>query len=288
LEVTQVKILSMSKRGAANLSKLFVLLAVGAVLTVVLGNDGREAGASHTEILASKSSTSPNWASSYVLVVGGDGYGSSPCEDGESDPTTGCLYVWAKNVDNSTGASAFHVEGLYDSSLVNMLTFAHSTVWLGSTGRSVACASPSIQQDPLTGYGEADVNCNTLLPPPPLGPKCPSQCSGLLTYVAFESRDEIGTTVLNMAPGSLMLDTPADPDDATQIPALVRSTTIVVAGCANFLPLGNPDQYVLVGDVLYVVNSYYTPIGDLDGDGNTLVNDILIAVAQYYTACQRE
>ncbi len=263
-----------------------VLGAVFAV-SVLLGQDSVRAGAADTEILPAHSNSSPTYTPSVVLVKGGDATGPSPCSVGESDPTTDCLYFWAKNVNNTTGASAFEVKVTYDASVIHVDTIAHFTTWLGSTQRSVACVVPTVVEDPDTGVGEARITCNTLLPPPPYGPACNNgHCSGQLGLMAFESRGTaMGSTTLNLSQ-SMLVDTPPNPDNAAAIPATVRSVNVVIAKCADFTgSTGSPDGTIRVNDILYVVNQYFTPGGDLDGDGTTRVNDILIGVQQYFADC---
>ena len=55
--------------------------------------------------------------------------------------------------------------------------------------------------------------------------------------------------------------------------------------CADF----NGDNRVLIQDILYVVQRYFTtdPAADLDDDGIVTVNDILIALSQYGITCPR-
>ena len=261
-------------------------------MSILSGKDSQvQAGAANTEIMMGRCPASgcpsiPAYVPSVVLVKGGDGVGPSPCSAGETDGTTDCLYVWAKHVDNATGASAFTVKATYDASLVHVDNITYSTTWLASTGRSVYCPLPDITENPVTGDGEAVVSCNTLLPPPPYGPNCPSHCDGLLAVLAFESTGtDIGSTVLNFSP-SVIADTPPGGGTAVAIPATVRSVNVVVALCADFTgPGGLPDGTIRVNDILYVVNQYFTPVGDLDGDGTTRVSDILIAVNQYFATC---
>jgi hypothetical protein len=253
-------------------------------VSILSGKDSHvEAGAADTEITMGRSTTSPTYVASAVLAKGGNGSGPSPCTAGETDATTDCFYVWAKNVNNTTGAAAFQVKVTYNSNIVHVLTIAHITPWLASTGRSVACSQPTVTE--VGGAGEALASCNTLLPPPPYGPNCPSHCSGQIGLLAFESKDQIGSTTLNFSESKLV-DTPPDPDDAATIPATVRSVNVTVAKCADFTGNGGvPDGTVRIVDILYVVQRYFTPDADLDGDGTTRVADILIAVQQYFKTC---
>lgn len=261
---------------------------LGAVFAVgvFMGQDSVRAGAADTEILPSVSGTSPTYTPSVVLVKGGVYSGDSPCLAGNTDPTKKCLYVWAKNVNNTTGASAFEVKGSYNSSLVRMWTIASYSSWLGSTGRSVTCQPPEIIEDTGTGAGFAGAYCNTFQTVP-LGPMCGNgHCNGLLAILAFQSRGTaMGSTILNFSESDLV-DTPPDPNNALPIPATKRSVNVIVAKCADFTGNGGqPDGAIRVNDILYVVQRYFTPGGDLDGDNQTRVGDILIAVQQYFTNC---
>ncbi len=265
-----------------------VFLSAVFAVSVLMGQDSVRAGAADTEILAGRSGTSPTYAASVVLVKGGVYAGQSPCTAGDTDATKRCIYFWAKNVNNTYGASAFQVKATYNSNLIRAWTIASYSSWLASTGRSVTCLQPTIVEDLSTGAGEATITCNTFLQPPPYGPKCPSQCNGLLGIFAFQSRGTgVGSTILNLSESSLV-DTPPPPWGPTlpAIPATVRSVNVIVAKCADFTGTGGaPDGAVRVNDILYAVQAYFTPGGDLDGDGATRVGDILIAVQQYFASC---
>lgn len=264
-----------------------VFLSAVFAASVLIGQDSGRAGAAHTEILTSISGTQANWKNSMVLIQGSIPGGPSPCAEGEADPTTGCIYVWAKNVDNPTGASAFQVEFDYDSNLVHVGSMASSSAWLASTNRSVSCQQATITE--TAGVGNAVVACNSLNDPPPYGPNCPSHCTGLLATISFESTDNVGQTVLNFSAETALVDTPPDPDDVAPIPATVRSMTVTVAKCADFAGQAGPDGTIRINDILYVVGKYFTPDGDLNNSPpaspNTLVDDILISVNQYFADC---
>jgi hypothetical protein len=260
-------------------AKLLVVLAAVAVVGFVLNRDDIErATASHTEIVLSRSSTQANTLASVVLVNNGEIGGQNPCTENPPDPTTECLWVWAKNVDNTTGASAFEIDFTFNSTLARVHSFIDFTTWLASTGRSISCLDQEVEEDPQTGYGHGTATCNSLLPPPPYG----ATGTGVLAYIALESRGpQVGQFTLDLSNGTQLVDTPPNPDNAVAIPAIVRSINVVVAKCADF----TGDGTIRVNDVLAVLGMYQTPAGDLDGSGNTLINDILIAIAQYFADC---
>lgn len=276
--------MSMARRVLWGALGLGMVLGAMFGVSILSGKDSQvHAGAGNTEITMGRSATSPAYVSALVLAKGGNGSGPSPCTAGEVDATTDCLYVWAKHIDNTTGASAFEVKLTYNSDIVHVLHISSLNAWLGSTGRSVSCVAPTITE--VNGQGEALASCNTLLPPPPYGPNCPSHCDGLLAMLGFESANTIGSTTLNFSLSKLV-DTPPNPNNAIAIPATVRSVSVSVAKCADLTGAsGLPDGTVRVNDILYVVQRYFTPNADLDGDGMTRVSDILIAVQQYFMNC---
>ena len=261
----------MSMRGgmwwAGRLSiVLIVLLAAGWGLQ----HDARPANASHTEILVSDLYTSIHKVDSTVLMVGGP---------------TKYYYVWAKNVDNSTGASAFKVHVNYNSHIAALTTLLPQTGWLASTGRSVSCQQTTINPNPQTGAGEGFVSCNTFLPPPPYGPKCPNQCNGWLGTIAISPMTTVGFTVFDLSLSQLV-DTPPNPENQIEIPATVSSLAVNVAPCADF-PVPVKDGTVRVSDILYIVQRYRSTdmTADMNADGQILVADILIAVREFFQNC---
>ena len=259
-------------------SKVSLFAIVAGLLALTLARDNRPTSASHTEILPSSSNTTATYMSSKILVKGGS-ITATPCNpDVEgTDPRAACLRVWVKNVDNATGASAFQVHGTFSPTGLVVNGASTQTAWLGSTQRSVTCSSPDI------GPGDVLLSCNTLLPPPNYGPKCPSQCTGLLATMGFVSQMEVGVFTVDFSSGTYLVDTPANPSNAAPIPATVRSTQFIVAPCADF----NGDGSVRIADILYVVSKYFTNDipADLTGDGEVRVNDILIAVGEYFFNC---
>lgn len=277
-----MKVLRRVMGGAA---KGIVVVAALAAVVLVLARDSEESvDATSVEIVTSHSDTSPNTLSAAVIMNNGTIGGPSPCAPGENDPTTACLWVWAKKVGvGPNSASAFEVNFTFNATLIHVHTFLDFTTWLASTGRSITCNDQELFQNPTTGEGWGTASCNSLLPPPPYG----ATGNGILAQIAVESRSPaLGSTILNLT-GSALVNTPADPNNQAAIPLVVRSVNIVVAKCADFSPPPNGDDTIRVNDILYVVGKYFTPDGDLNGDLMTRVDDILIAVQQYFVNCSQ-
>src|SRR3990170_2731305 len=113
----------------------------GAVIVVVAAlavtGDSTPTNAVNPEILPSLSAISPTYSTSALLVKGGRiSSGNGPCI-GDTDPTTLCLRIWAKGVNNSTGASAFQIHYQHPTDMLQVSAVNASPTWLGSTGRSV-------------------------------------------------------------------------------------------------------------------------------------------------------
>ena len=251
---------------------------VAAALAVA--RDTAPASAANTEILPSLSGTSPTYQSSVLLVQGGHLALNIPCIPGDNDPTTLCLRIWAKNVNNSTGASAFQVHYTYPADQLMVSAAGTSTAWLASTGRSVGCPAGSFTP------GNGTLTCTSIQLPPPFG----ATGDGIIGTIAVESRNVLGPATFTLASDTFLVDTPAGPNPdgsyGTAIPATVRSINIFVAPCADFT---GGDGRVTVADILYVLNKYHTgdPGADLDGSGMVLVNDVLIAVGEFGALCTR-
>jgi hypothetical protein len=264
---------------------------LGAIVVVVaalaVARDAAPANAVSTEILPSLSNGSPDWASTAMLLTGGsmvDGSGglvdNTPCVPGDTNPTTLCLYVWAKNVSNTTGASAFNVHFTHADDRIAVGALTSVRTWLGSSGRGVLCGAPVLHP------GDDLVVCNTILPPPPYG----ATGSGVLATIALSSKSTVGFTTLDFSGDTYLLDTPPNLI-AAQIPATVRSINLFVAPCADF----TGDGIVRAGDILYVQQRYGTdpsmsrwdPAADLDANGIVKATDILIAQKEYGWNCRR-
>jgi len=251
---------------------------LGAVIVVVAAlavtRDSTPTNAVNPEILPSLSGSSPAYSASALLVKGGHFSFNAPCI-GDTDPTTLCLRIWAKGVNNSTGASAFQAHYTYPADQLTVSTVSASTTWLGSTGRSVTCPAGS------STLGDGTLRCLTMLAPPPFG----ATGDGLLASIAIESTDVTGVASFTLAPDTQLLDTPPNPDDITTIPATIRSINIVVAPCADFDGNGR----VTVADVIYVVQHFHTsdPPADLDGSGSVTAADIILSVKEFAMLCTR-
>lgn len=262
-EVMDVKALAARSRRAAKLSLFAGAIVIAAL---ALARDGHPAAASGAgEIIVSLSETSPTQPSAISLMIG-------------AEPSD--LYVWIKNLNDPTGASAFQVEFTYGSDLLDVNWIYPDTAWLGSTGRSVACLGAGVDPDGVApGVGEAYVACNTLQVPPPYG----AQGTGVLARITVEPGSEVGLSYLDFRGRTFLIDTPPNPDDMAEIVVKNPIINIQIAPCADF----TGDNQVLVADILYVVQRYFTSdlTADLNGDGAVTVADILIAVQQYYQYC---
>jgi hypothetical protein len=257
---------------------LGTIAIVAAALAVA--RDAAPTSATNPEVLPSLSGSSPIYAASALLVRGGHSAGNVPCSPGDSDPTTLCLHIWAKNINNSTGVSAFQVHYTYPADRLVVSATTASTTWLSSTGRSVICPAGTFS------LGEGVLSCNTLLASP-YGPNCPQHCDGILVNIAVESQDVTGSATFTLVAGTndtFLIDTPFSGEPAL-IPITIRSINLYVAPCADF----TGDGHVTVGDILYVVSRFHTsdPGADLDGSGLVLVSDILIAIGEYSMFCTR-
>lgn len=249
--------------------KLVVLGLALALTASLLVRDSRPALASHTEILFSESNTTPTMVNSLVLMVDGP-------------PQT--LYVWAKNVDDPTGAAAFGVEVRYNPTLISVPSIAHDTAWLTSTGRQAICADPVIGPTEDPAVWRALMSCATAFPPPPLGPSCANNhCSGLLGTITIQPGSTVGISPLTLPPDRNFLVATVVSDPPQTIPLTTRSAQIVVAPCADF----DSNNVVSLSDVLLIANRFgaSSPQYDLNGNGLTELQDILIAAAQYGRPC---
>jgi hypothetical protein len=260
--------MKMAVRAALVFARIALVVVAAAVVAVVaVQRDSAPVNASHTEILVSSSRTSLVPISSKVMIQG--------------DPTRTELFVWTKNVDNSTGASAFDVNFTYPTNIIEGHSALAHTDWLESTNRSIACAQSYVDQNLPDGPGEGHASCNSLLPPPPYG----ATGSGLIATIIVSAGPQEGSAPLDLS-NSFLVDTPSNPDNQAEIPLVVRSIQMISSPCADFPP-GQGDGTVRVSDILYVVSKYFTndPDADLDGTNQVTVSDILIAVAQYFEDC---
>jgi hypothetical protein len=69
----------------------------------------------------------------------------------------------------------------------------------------------------------------------------------------------------------------------TNTPTITPTPTPMPWDCADF----NDDGRVTIGDIIFVIQQYFTshPGADFDDDGNVTVTDILIAMSQYLIVC---
>jgi hypothetical protein len=258
-------------------AKVWLAAAMVIAALLAVGRDQTPTHAVNPEILPSLSGLSPTWMSGSILLVkGGHLALNLPCLPGDTDPTTICVHVWAKGVNNSTGASAFQVHYTYPDTMLTVSAADSSATWLSSTGRSAACPAGSFTPGSGTYY------CTTLSAPPPFG----ATGNGILGTIAIESRGVIGPAVVNFSTGdqTYLADTPPDPTNAARIPATVRSLNLYIAPCGD---LSGNDGKVTIADILYVVQHYHSsdPGADLNGSGTVLVDDILIAVGEFGALC---
>lgn len=252
-----MKALAAAFRGVAKFS---LIASAAVIVALALARDGRPAAADGAgEIVISESDTDPTPISSLVLMAGGE-----PLD----------LYVWVKDLVYSGGASAFQVKFSYSGDLVNVTYIYPDIVWLGSTGRSVACLGSGIDNE----LGVAYVACNTLQIPPPYG----AQGTGLLAQITVAPMEEVALTALDFTEDTWLVDTPPNPDDIQQIPVKSPSLTVQLANCADFDGGG-----VRVSDILYIVERYFGSdlTADLNKNGDVTVVDILIGVQEYFQDC---
>lgn len=266
-----------------------VLLA-SAVLAgaAFVGHGTDPAYASHTEILFSKSNTSPTMVASLLFVVGG------PSQT---------VYVWAKNVDDAQGAAAFDVKFTYNHSVATITALTVQSAWLTSTLRQgLACPAPwwalgapyvrAIPDDP-SGLWEGQVSCGTLDPPPtgPAGPSCyNSHCDGLLAIITI-APGALGTTHLDLTWGSRLVDTGTSPPvvDPALIPATRQSLNLSVVRCSDF----DGDTAVTIDDISAIALRFLTAVGspgwnpiyDLDNDLSITIDDISASAMQFLQVC---
>lgn len=135
--------------------------------------------ADHTEILFSASGSALVPTTEFITLANGA-------------PFT--VYVWARNVHEPTGVSAFEVDMAYDNDLIAVTDVAPQSAWLSSTGRTAVCTPDVIGPVPNSDLWHADTSCSTLLPPPPLGP----QGSGLIATITIQPGPTTGVVDLDL------------------------------------------------------------------------------------------
>lgn len=300
-EVTEVATLAGVIRRAAKVS---LLVAAAAMVTLVLARDARPAaGAATTQIIISKSNTAPDPVTSLVF------YRDGP-------PVN--LYVWAKDVKDNLGAASFEVYFTYNNDLLQVTALTQNTTWLASTGRQVNCTPPwwatappyvhpTDDPDDPAWQWEGQVGCETLDgSPPPFGPMCPGQCTGLLASLTVQPRSPqppVNTTLNFAVPSgnpivtyrTWIFDTGyfagGPVTEPSEIQASVPNINVNIVKCANFDGIGPVD---LFNDILGVIARWnmrssdpgWNPIYDLDSNGAIdLFNDILGTIVQWNMEC---
>jgi hypothetical protein len=260
-----------------------VLATALAVAAWALADDARPIEANHTKIIVSKSPTNPTEETLLVAPRNGD-----PID----------LYVWAVNVHNSTGASAFDVRFSHDPALGD-ITFLEwygsgfyscspantNTCWIGSSGRSPSCLG-AIGPTAILDDGEAYASCSSFQPPPPYG----AVGTGKLAHIQFTPSQSVMSGAIDMS-ASFLVDTPFDIEDYQTIPATTPYLYVTLTKCADFDLNGDID---LFNDILGVAMRFGQNVGDpgweskyvLDDSGNIdLFFDIINTALQFGGHC---
>ena len=253
-------------KAVGRIVRLGVLTGVIVAVGVGIGHESQPASAAHTQVFLSYSSVAPIYAP--TIVVNPDGLPRD-------------LYAWVVNVDNSTGVSAYHLEIGFDSSAFTVTSFEVPVpIWLGTSGRSASCPSPTIATNRVY------VDCITPGQVPPYG----ATGTGKIGKLTIQPGSVPVNSPLDLSVTSL-IDTPLNPDNLGPIPVTILSSTVVYVGCADV----NGDGIVdLLNDILGIILHYQTtpthpdwdPAYDINNDGVVdLLNDILGAVIQYQLPC---
>lgn len=295
-EGTSVRVRAFAIQG---LWKMTLLLVVAVAAIVTLAQDAPSVDAvSGTSIILSKSNTTATPVQLPIILYPGG-------------PSL-TLYVWAKDVKDPQGAGRWQIEFNFEANLVSVSGVTPYVTWLQSTGRTADSCPPRLAgyviQDPLTGYGNAQVSCITLDgPPPPFGPNCANfNCTGILASFTVTPRvvtppqtarlnfqlddsNPIFTYLTQLADtGVVSSGTVTEPQE---IPATVPNASVLLAKCAD---MDGNGQVTVPGDILGVILRYnwttatpgWDPKYDLNNDGRIDVpNDILGAIFQYNLYC---
>jgi len=194
--------------------------------------------------------------------------------------------VKVDNITNTTGLAAFSFKIGYNPNLVSIPDSDNNYIadtgtvkvgpFLGSSGKQVRCGDGFIDKDLADSTKKyLTFTCVTLgaTPAAPTG-------SGILATVNFKTGSSVGLAPLNLVKVGLADNTAK----SNLISAATANITATVAKCADVV--GN-DNRVLIEDIVYVVNKYYSndPPADLDGSGIVDISDVAIAVAEYYQTC---
>lgn len=273
LEVMGVRRFVPGAWGATRTLRTLTIALLIAAVAWTLAEDARPADASHTKIILSRSNTSPTPEGSLIVSKNG-----TPVD----------LYIWAVNVHNATGASAFDVRFDFDPALGDIIFLEWYETWLGSTNRSPVCIA-AIGPNVVVGLedGQAYVECNTFSIPPPYG----ATGTGLIGHIQFKPGPAIMSAGMDMLE-SFLVDTPPNPADWQKILPLAAPYVYVIVGkCADFDLNGTID---LFNDIFGVAFRYGLSVGDpgwdpkydIDDNGNIdLFNDIFITAFQFGGSC---
>ena len=266
-------------RGVWGTTRVLILAVSIAVVAWALADDARPVDASHTKIILSRSSTSPNALTSLLLPKNG---------------TPQDFYVWAVNVHNSTGASAFDVRFQFNPAMGSITflewygppQYAAGSTWLGSTGRSPSCLG-AIGPNAGLELGQAYTQCNTFLTPPPYG----ATGTGLLAHIRLQPGSQLMSgSQLDMR-ASFLVDTPPNPADQQPIAATAPLIYVTISKCADFDLNGTID---LLNDIFAIALRFgqsqgqagWNSIYDMDDNGTIdLLNDIFNAAFQFGGSC---
>jgi hypothetical protein len=235
--------------------------------------------ANHTKIILSRSSTSPDPVTTLIIPRNG-----SPVD----------LYVWAVNVHNSSGASAFDVRFEFDPALGDISFLEYygppqypgTQSWIGSTNRSPVCIGAIGPNGGNLADGQAYASCSSFSPPPPYG----ALGTGKIAHIRFTPPAQLMTGTLDMR-DSFLVDTPLNPADQQQIPAAAPLIYVLVTKCADFNFDGTIDLFNDIFGVAFrfgmtTADPGWDPKYDLDDSGNIdLFNDIFNTAFQFGGSC---
>lgn len=268
LEVTGV---TQFVQGVWRPTKILAIALLIAVVAWAVAEDARPTDANHTRIIISRSATSPIAETSVVVAING-----TPVD----------LYVWAVDVHNTTGASAFDVRFDFNPALGDIIAMEWYDTWLGSSGRFPACIGAIGPFGGGLADGQAYAACNTLLPPPPYG----ATGTGMLAHIKFKPGPAIVSGGIDML-DSLLVDTPPNPANSQRIPAASPYLYVNVGKCADFDLNGTIDLFNDIFGValhfgLSVGQPGWDPVYDLDSNGNIdLFTDIFNTAYQFGGSC---
>ena len=249
---------------------LLVVLVFAALAGLTTGVD--RAAASHTQILFSDASTYPAPQTTVFLV---------------KDGPARTLYVWAKDVDNATGASAFEVNIGYNPSTLTVLSITEDPTWLTSgargQGSNLYCNQPFIE--PMPGdpkLWRANASCITLDPVTVPG----VTGDGLLATLVIQATPgaAAGTYqgALDFTNGTFLVETQLDPG---RIPAQLLNANVLIARFADF----NGDCSVSLTDVFQVIPRFgqttaspeWDPQYDLNDNGSVDLDDVFVVIFEF-------